>query len=98
MIVRPSTVYQCIEVLKKYARVEPTFTQMKDVLETDIEFQITLSHWGCEDTAEREQLVDLVSNYAGAGNWPTNGEDRFDEFWKDFKKKAEILGYKVLAD
>ena len=98
MIVIPSTAYRCIETLKKYARVELTFSQMKSVLESNIEFQITLSHWGCEDTAEREQLVDLVSNYVGAGDWPTNGEDRFDEFWKDFKKKAEVLGYKVLED
>jgi len=97
MILTNKAVEECIETLKKYASVELTFSQMRDVLETDIEFQLTVSDWGCSDTAERESLMNLVSRYVGAGEWPTNGENRFSEFWEDFSAKAVEKGYRIIT-
>lgn len=87
-----------ISEMAHWYHVELTENQIRDLFLKDEEIALRVRYWGM-DTDTRERLIDAILEQVGMEPWPINGdsEQKTQEFFKEWREKASLSGFKLLA-
>lgn len=81
--VRKAPLSRCVAIIRRQGLAPPTDQAVAKIIEGDLDFTLKLNRFyrlqsDDLDTAEREELLDLVAQYFAQRSWPLNGESAED--------------------